>query len=202
MFRRSLPSIASFSTAIISTGVILSVVFESLATSAQTPAATEAPDSPASTIYTVEDLRANFSATGFSVDPAYSWDWLWPQVTSFQVHDSYRSRVLLVLVYVDSAAADVARHQAEDREALRNSASPKRNSSPHLVDGYGPSVWIANVAVVESTLADLNRRYQSEIERANGIDQNSLDVVGNTTPDVAVDVDFMQALMNPTASQL
>ena len=74
MFRSSLVSIASFSTAVITTGVILSFAFGSLAASIQTPAAAEAPDSPAATNYAVQDLRESFSRTGFTVDTAYSWD--------------------------------------------------------------------------------------------------------------------------------
>src|SRR5581483_10904736 len=108
MNRTSIASIGSFGTAVVASGLALSVALGSLPASAQTPApaGAEVLDAPSTTSYGVDELRDSFGAAGFSVDQPVAWEWLSPQVTSFQVHEADGSRVVMVLVYPDSTAAD------------------------------------------------------------------------------------------------
>jgi hypothetical protein len=143
-----------------------------------------------STVQTVEQVRQAFSYAGFTVDAAHTWDWTSPSFTSFQVHDSASDRVLMVLVYPSGVAAEAARLQAASHEQ-------SSHASPHLVIGYGLSSWNGNVALVETTGSELNRLYQAELDRDNDLyitPDIAQPVVSQS--DVAVDIDFQQALEN------
>jgi hypothetical protein len=48
---------------------------------------------------TVEEVRDGFSSAGFQVDQTVNWDWTSPPVSTLQVHDPARGRVVMVLVY-------------------------------------------------------------------------------------------------------
>ena len=63
-----------------------------------------------------EDLRGSFASAGYQVAPAQTWDWTAPPVTSFQIRDQATARVLMVLVYANSAAAQTARLQAQAQD--------------------------------------------------------------------------------------
>src|SRR5205085_12138891 len=93
---------------------------------------------------------------GYQVDPAYEWEWTSPPVTSFQVHDPVGDRIVMVLVYPSNSAAALAR---QDASAQRE----------HLVIGYGPSSWNGNVALVQSSPWQLERAYQAQADRDNGV---------------------------------
>jgi hypothetical protein len=114
-----------------------------LSASPLTAAAQPAQPSPSPSL-TVDQVRDSFTSDGFQVDQPHTWDWTSPPVTSFQVHDQTGARVLMVLVYANSAAAHTARRQAQANEQAQDSASTA--SGPHLVEGYGPSLWNGNVA--------------------------------------------------------
>src|SRR4051794_15810284 len=131
----------------------------------------------------VEEVRGAFSSAGYAVDPPHSWTWTSPAVTSFQVHDAQRDRIVLVLVYPSTAAAELARRQATTRDE-------------QLVIGYGPGTWNGNVALVQASSQQLEQAYQAQADRDNGV------YVETDPPSAAtaVDVDFLEALNNGAAN--
>jgi len=95
--------------------------------------------------------RAIFVSAGYQVDELQMWDWLTPAVTTFQVHDVARDRVLLVQVY-----PDVAQAQRGSRQA---------------VEGYSVSAWIGNLAVFEANADDYQRVMTAALARSLGMEQ-------------------------------
>ena len=94
----------------------------------------------------------------------------------------------MVLVYPTAAAAQAERRQALAREPGLDS------SSPHLIVGYGQSLWSGNVAMVQTMQSQLERIFQLQLERDNGVYVNP-DLVEDLGPrEFAVDSDFQQAL--------
>jgi hypothetical protein len=115
------------------------------------------------TVALPEEVQAAFAAAGYQVDSEESWNWTRPPVTSFQVHDARRDRVLMVFVYSSITASEAARLEAETHEAALNGGLPViSDSGPHLIVGYGPSVWTGNVALVQTTESQLARLYPSQ----------------------------------------
>src|SRR6266568_5686437 len=144
----------------------------------------------------VDQARQAFAGAGFQVDEALNWSWTSPPVNSFQVHDP-NGRILMVLVYGSTTAAEAERFQAEAHEqALQQPIQSVSGMGPHLVIGYGNSVWRGNVALVQTTQSELNRAYQSQQDRDNGlfVERTAIDEAG--APLLAVDPDFQQALDN------
>jgi hypothetical protein len=94
--------------------------------------------------------------------------------------------MLMVLVYSDPAAAETARLQARVKDD-----SGVRSSNPHLIPGYGASVWHGNVALVQTTQAQLDRLFQLQSDCAN-----DLYVEPDRVPERngLVDADFQQPL--------
>jgi len=129
----------------------------------------------------VEKVRAVYTSAGFQADPALNWDWTSPPVSTFRVHDSSLGRELMVLVYPDAAAAQLA-----------------SSRGPRLVVNYGDSVWRENVALVQTTQAELNRAFQLQNERDNGMLTVAPTLVRE--PSYAVDLDFLQALETSAAN--
>jgi hypothetical protein len=144
---------------------------------------------------TVEQARDTFAGAGYQVDEALSWDWTSPPVKSFQVHDP-RGRILMVLVYGSTTAAEAERLQAEAHEQAQQPWQSVSGVGPHLVIGYGTSVWRGNVALVQTTQSELNRAYQSQQDRDNGQYVESTPAGEPGAPLLAVDLDFQQALDN------
>jgi hypothetical protein len=172
-----------------SIGIAVTGVLVSLFSSPLGAAAQPAPSAG----LTVDQVRSSFSSAGFQVDQAHTWDWTSPPVTTLQVQDGSDDRVLLVLVYASPTAAQAARLQAEDREQLHNPGSFTADG-PRLVEGYGPSVWNNNVALVETTRSELAGLYQRQLDIANGVDVQPDRVVQQSVPNAAVGLDFQQAL--------
>jgi hypothetical protein len=143
---------------------------------------------------TVDQVRDAFGGAGYTVDESRTWDWTWPPVTTFQVHTN-DTRVVLVLVYPSLTAAQDARKLAESHEQALESGQPgARGSGPHLVSGYGFSDWNGNVALVQSSALQLERLYDAQVDR----DMRAVGDVGAvgdpSTPDIPVDLDFLEAL--------
>jgi hypothetical protein len=148
------------------------------------PVAAMAQDAPPTSGPTVEQVRGAFAGAGFQVDSAINWDWTAPPVSTFRVHDSAEGRELMVLVYPNAAAAQLA-----------------SNHGPRLVIGFGESVWRGNVALVQSTQAELNRAFQLQLERENGMLVEEPALTGEPgLPTYAVDLDFLRALDNSAAN--
>jgi hypothetical protein len=164
-----------------------------LAVSAQ---AQDAP--PGDPALMVDQLRGAFISAGYQVDPTRNWDWTSPPVTSFRVHDPARGRVVMVLVYRSATAAQVGRLQAEACEQALNAMHQPGSPGPHLVLGYGPSVWNANVAMVQTSQTQLERLSQVQDDRDNGVYVEAELVHDTWFPPFAVDLDFQQALNNGT----
>jgi hypothetical protein len=97
--------------------------------------------------FTPDQARTVFLDAGYQVDQLTNWDWLSPAVTTFQVRDTQRNRVLLVAVYPDTA------------QAQRWSRLP--------VFGYSSSIWLYNLAVFEADADD----YQLATARASSLSQ-------------------------------
>jgi hypothetical protein len=136
----------------------------------------------ASSIISIEQVHDAFSSAGFIVDRPLDWSWTAPPVTSFAVHDATRGRELIVLVYPSASAAQAVRLQAQD-------------SDQHLIFGYGQSVWRGNVALVQSTRTELDRAYRFQNAIDNGVFIDTSVVRASGKPNIAVDLDFLQAMV-------
>jgi hypothetical protein len=143
----------------------------------------------------VEQARTAFREAGFRVDPAYTWDWTTP-MSSFHVYDQTQDRVVLVLVYPSSAAAARARAEAWTQEESRLSTETRGAADgPHLVTGYGRSLWRGNVALVQTTEATLRRVNWLQSQRDDGVYvEPAADRSESDSLAMVVDVDFLQAL--------
>jgi hypothetical protein len=148
-------------------------------------------------VLSVDQARGIFSAAGYEVDRAYTWDWTSPPVSTFQVRDQ-NDRVLMVLVYPSAEAAAAGRQEAESHDQTIQSGSAISGLGPHLVVGYGQSYWSGNVALVQSSQAQLQRMFQAQADRDSGVYGTSTSAVAEdpSLPTFAVDVDFEQALQN------
>ena len=148
----------------------------------------------------LEQVRGAFATAGYQVEAPLSWEWTQPPVSTFRVHDTARNRVLLVLVYPNSGAAVTARLQAEANDQLRQAGRPVTSGGegPHLVNGYGPSAWQGNVALVQTTEGELTRAFRAQNDRDNTMDSAPMAELPPTN--VAVDLDFVQALVTSVAN--
>ena len=156
--------------------------------------AQEAQPQPATGL-TVEQAREAFAGAGYQVDEALTWSWTSPPVKTFQVRDLH-GRILMVLVYGSTTAAQAERLQAAAREQAQQAQPALSSVAPHLVLGYGTSVWRGNVALVQTTQWELDREYRVQEARENGVFVES-SLVGEPRPALfAVDFDFQQALEN------
>jgi hypothetical protein len=98
-----------------------------------------------------DQARAVFVTAGYQVDEVQTWDWLTPVVTTFQVHDRARDRVLLVEVYPNVAEA--------------------QRGSTQAVEGYSVSTWIDNLAVFEANAEDYQSAMTAALARSLGMTQ-------------------------------
>ncbi len=145
--------------------------------------------SPApSATMSVADVRDSFISSGFQVDRPHAWTWMNPPFTSLQVHDPASQRVLMLMIYADSASAQRARSQALAHEPGQ--------AEPHLIEGYGPSVWSDNVALVETTQMELDKLSQARSDEANGVEVDTNLAWEHSVSNDAVDLEFQQALVN------
>jgi hypothetical protein len=135
-----------------------------------------------------EQVRAQYLEHGFAAGAPITW---WTNgSTSFTVQDPTEqntpsARVLMVIVYPDTATA----------EAERSS------HGEHLVPGYGPSVWQGNVALMQTTRDELARRYAAEVNR----DDPSFVGTGaepevTADPSYLVGLDFLAVLQGATVN--
>ena len=162
-------------------------------------AQTERAPAVSPVVETTEQVRAAFVAAGYDVGQPDSWNWTSPPVTTFQVRDAGRDRVLMVFVYSSTTAAEAARLEAEAHEQALNGGVPMlSDSGPHLIVGYGPSLWDGSVALVQTTQSELARAYQSQIDREH-IDVDMADVLNRTAP--SVDADFQEVLQSSLVKQ-
>jgi hypothetical protein len=157
-------------------------------------------DAPsADSLLTVDQLRGAFT-TRYQVDAAVNWTWTSPPVTSVQVHDLANGRVVMLLVYPSATSAQAGRLQAEARDRALHAEHTFGSPGPHLVLGYGPSVWNSNVALVQTTETQLERLSQLQ----NDSDQSvyvDADLAHDTWyPTFGVDLDFQQVLNNSTVN--
>ncbi|HLZ27052.1 MAG TPA: hypothetical protein VKV73_07005 [Chloroflexota bacterium] len=136
---------------------------------------------------TVDQVRASFVGAGFQADPALSWTWTSPPVTTLRIFDQASGRVLMALVYPDTHTAQTERLQAQAHEP---SAPVLDGYGPHLVPGYGESLWRGNVALVQTTQSELDRLYR--LQQGGMLDLAAIHEP--SPPDYVVDLDFQQAL--------
>ena len=102
----------------------------------------------------------------------------------------------MVLVYPDTATARSEMASAQAREAADNAQLTSAAAGPHLVPGYGPSILLHNVALVESSQQELTRQYTAQLDRDNLASFGTGEAMELTpTPTTyAVDSDFLSAL--------
>jgi hypothetical protein len=163
--------------------------------------AAHAQEATAPPVLSVVQVRDAFSTAGYQLDQAQNWNWTTPQVTSFQVHDSSTGRVVMVLVYPSTTVAQAALLEAETHEqAVNGGAAIANGGAPHLVIGYGRSVWDGNVAMVQTTEAAIAREYQAQIDRDNGLNADPSATLQGASPESSVDLDFLQALQQGTVN--
>jgi hypothetical protein len=144
----------------------------------------------------VEQVRQAFKAAGYEVEQSDTWNWTSPPVSTFQVIDAVHDRVVMVLVYSGTSAAQAARLEAQTHEqALNAGDSAAGTSGPHLVLGYGPSTWDGNVALVQASGADLAQMFQARTDQDNGL-YVSPNVVQASNVSAEVDADFQRALQS------
>jgi hypothetical protein len=134
-----------------------------------------------------EEVRTGFERAGFAVSPATNW---WTgNVTTFTASDqrdvTQRGTVVMVLVYDDAQSAHAAQQRAEANGGI-------------LVPGYGEVAWIGTVAIVQSTVHELNRGAQDELNRELFASADSPVV---TPPHFAVDGEFT-ALLHQTVGPI
>ncbi len=140
----------------------------------------------------VDAVRDSFANGGFQVDQPHAWTWMNPPFTSVEIHDPASQRVVMVMIYADSAAAERAR-----RLAL---AHDPGQSGPHLIEGYGPSVWNDNLAMVESTQSELDHVFQTRLDQTNGVEVDTNLAWEHSVSNDAVELDFQQALVVNTGA--
>jgi hypothetical protein len=155
--------------------------FFAIAVVSASPIAARAQPAPGAD-YAPGELVTQYSQHGYQVDAPIQW-WTTDQVTSLRVFDTRTDRVVIVLVYPNSGAADAERARAQAREA----------SGSHLVPGYGLSTWHQNVALVESTQAELSRQYAAQQDRHNQmmLGGGGTDEVARAEVMRAVDLDIL-----------
>jgi hypothetical protein len=162
-------------------------------------ATVHAQDIPATgPLLSVDQARAAFTSAGYQVGQAHVWDWTQPPVATFDIHDQVNDRVVMVLVYPSATAAQLGRVEAEAHEQTLSAGQPlTRSDGPHLVIGYGPSIWNGNIALVQTSQTQLERMYRAQTDRDNGVYVDPDRVLGDPNlPTLAVDLDFQQALQN------
>jgi hypothetical protein len=131
----------------------------------------------------VDQLLGEFTRAGYRADRvSTSTDGLGIVfVTDQYAQQTPNARVLMVLVYPDAASAAEVRERAGD--------------SAHLVPGYGPSVWLDNVALVQSSWSVLEARYMEMVDAdmgtriSTGPETDWLDY-----PNFTVDLEFVALL--------
>ena len=180
-----------------STLLSLSAAFVTIV--AWSPQAAAAEPGPA---MTASEVRALFVSQGYRAEGQVTW---WTNhVTSFSVFDpteqaSPTARIIMVLVYPDIATALVERSRAEASEAAETARAFTDTHGPHLVPGYGFSTWRDNVAVVQTTQGDLQRRFSEELDWINMVGaQPEVAARGTAQAPQAVDLDILRVLNRAT----
>jgi hypothetical protein len=166
--------------------------------------AQSAPSSPLS----AEQVQSEFLNAGYQIDQAVHWDF--SGVTTFRIQApagraAIDGRVLMVLVYPDTATADIERERAVERQRMQSEGplSIEQVENPILVPGYGPSTWRQNVGVVQSTMSTLERFYAAESDRENAAAYNfNGDTLARPSGPMtmAVDMELLTALDTLTAT--
>jgi hypothetical protein len=107
----------------------------------------------------------------------------------------------MVLVYPDLATAQAERSLARAHQASDSTYASMSDIGPRVVPGYGPSTWLGNIALVESTLGQLGQLYSAQHTQDDpGAISADLE---QPTPELvmhAVDLDFLAALDNGTVN--
>jgi hypothetical protein len=154
---------------------------------------------------TADQVRDQFVSQGFLTDTPVTW-WT-TNATSFRVYDGRQvadpnGRVLMVLVYPDLATAQAERSLARTNQASDPTYASTSDVGPGLVPGYGPSTWLGNIALVQSTLGQLGQLYSAEHAQDDPGAISSADLK-QSSPELvmhAVDLDFLTALDNGTVN--
>jgi hypothetical protein len=178
-----------------SLGVVLASVIIALS-----PLAAGAQPAPTADL-TPDQVRAQFIRLGYHADAPITW---WTnQVTTFRVYDpveqaSPTGRIVMVLIYADTATAEAERSKAQGREEGYLLDAVALDRSPRLVPGYGPSSWHKNVALVQASHQELVRQYAAELDRDNlvVVSTSGRTELTATRSRQAVDANFLGVLDN------
>jgi hypothetical protein len=163
------------------------------ATIALSPLAANAQEGP-NADFTPDHIRAQYVAHGYQAEAPVTW-WTPNHVTTFRVSDPGSDRVLMILVYPDSATADTERVTAEARD------DSSAGMGPHLIAGYGYSTWRGNVALVQSTTDELARQYAVQQAADSQVTVGAAAVeTPNPSPTFAVDLDLINVIESGTVN--
>jgi hypothetical protein len=66
----------------------------------------------------------------------------------------------------------------------------------YVIYGYGPSMWVGNVGMMQSTQPQLERVAQLQADQDNGNNDDPNLVFSECASNIPVDLDFQQALCN------
>jgi hypothetical protein len=114
-------------------------------------------------------------------------------------------RIVMAIVYRDLQAATRAHQQAHHlaEQVMGTRWDWSDDNGPQLLDGYGGSVWRANVAMVQSDRRTLDSMYSSDLQTGDTkIARPELLRIGFLTSSAryAVDWDFVRCLENGLSS--
>ena len=83
-----------------------------------------------------------------------------------------------------------------DEKALNGGAPVIGDSGPHLIEGYGPSVWNGSIALVETTASEMAQAYQSQVDM-DTLQRTDIDVIAaRERKGPPVDADFQEVLQS------
>jgi hypothetical protein len=156
---------------------------------------------------TPPEARSLFSACGYAVSNSASsvgtaylvvGD---PQMNLAQDDQLTDDRIVMAIVYRDLQAATRAHQQAHSlaEQVMGSRWDWSDDNGPQLLDGYGGSVWRANVAIVQSDKRTLDSMYTSDSETGEtAVARPELLALGFVTSSTkyAVDFDFVRCLEN------
>jgi len=126
--------------------------------------------------FSTEEARDLFVNAGYQVDQPRTWDWLSPAVSTFQVHDLERGRMVLVAVYPNVLDA--------------------QHGSRQLVSGYSASTWIDNLAMFEVSSDAYQREMALAAALSSGMQTDQAgQVVVDTSPAPPVDPEYSNVVI-------
>jgi hypothetical protein len=108
--------------------------------------------------YSAEELREEFIRAGYVADEPMRWST--SSATTFTVRDG--DRVLMVFVHPTIETAQITHQHAAASDPEYDATSGDERRGPRLVRGFGQSLWVDNIAMIQSSQAELDRTFAEE----------------------------------------